>query len=69
MGREKLRGEPVGLNPPRLSIARGFLWKAALSPYRRASDLFWLALSLGGKPAYDFACAVSALRYRFGGRS
>ena len=59
----------LGLTPCRLAAARGFLWKAALPPYGRAADLLWLALSLGGKPAYDLACAVSGLRYRFGVRS
>ncbi len=59
----------IGLSPSRLPIARGFLWKAAFSPYGRASDFFWLALSIGGRPAYDFACAVSSLRYRLGTRS
>jgi hypothetical protein len=59
----------LGLSPCRLSASRGFLWKAALPPNGGAADLFWLALSLGGKPAYDFACAVSGLRHRFAGRS
>lgn len=59
----------LGLTPCRLSAARGFLWKAALPPYGGVSDLLWLALSLGGKPAYDLACAVSGLGYRVGVRS
>mgnify|MGYP001606818966 CR=1 FL=1 len=59
----------LGLTPCRLSEARGFLWKAALPPHGGAADLLWLALSLGGKPAYDLACAISGLRYRLGARS